>query len=91
MFYVYILQSQFSGKRYIGQTDDLNRRIIEHNTKSHNARKFTSKHAGPWILIHSECFDTRTQAMNREKWLKSGIGRNWINEQFGKASPPEAD
>jgi putative endonuclease len=29
--------------------------------------------------------------MKRERWLKSGMGRQWLNEKLGRASPPQAD
>ena len=91
MFYVYVLMSKSTGKRYVGQTDNLDRRIAEHNNPEHNPRKFTSKHAGPWELIHTETFTTRSQAMQREKRLKSGVGRVWLDQTFGRASLPSAD
>ena len=91
MYYVYVLRSQTTGRRYVGQTDDVDRRLREHNTPTHNAKKFTSRQAGPWKLIHQESYPTRTEAMRREKWLKSGVGRAWLDAQFGKSSPPEAD
>jgi predicted GIY-YIG superfamily endonuclease len=53
MFWVYVLCSQTTGKRYTGQTEDLDRRVAEHNSTEHNPSKFTSRHAGPWVLIHS--------------------------------------
>jgi len=47
MFYVYILHSPSSNIYYVGSTDDVERRLIEHNHLSENA--FTSKHR-PWEL-----------------------------------------
>ena len=91
MFHIYIICCVETGKRYIGQTSDLERRIIEHNDRIENPGKYTSKNAGTWLLIHSECFETRSAAMGREKWLKSGVGRSWINSRFGRACPPSAD
>ncbi len=91
LFWVYVLISECTGKRYVGQTDDLAKRIAQHNSVEHNPRKFTSRNAGPWKLIHSETFETRAEAMAREKWLKSGVGRAWMNETFGRAAPPVAD
>jgi putative endonuclease len=90
MFYVYVLTSQTTGKRYIGQTEDLQRRLAEHNDPAHNPRKYTSRNPGPWRLIHHESFPSRSQAMLREKWLKSGTGRQWL-DRLGRASPPQAD
>ena len=91
MFHVYVLVSELSDKRYVGHTDDLDRRIAEHNDPSHNPRKYTSRNPGPWRLVHSESFETRSEAMKREKWLKSGVGRAWLNSEIARASPPKAD
>ena len=82
MFVVYILRSESSGKTYIGQTDNLGRRLSEHNDPAQNRNKFTSKNKGPWKLIHSEEFETRSDAMRREKWLKTGVGRDWIKQNL---------
>ena len=90
-FWVYVLVSQSTGRRYIGQTSDLIRRIHEHNTPEHNLQRYTSRHAGPWRLIHSEEHPTRAAAMQRERWLKSGVGRSWLDRSIGRASPPVAD
>ncbi|MCA9277041.1 MAG: GIY-YIG nuclease family protein [Phycisphaerales bacterium] len=91
-YWVYVLFSEAADRRYIGQTDDLNRRVDEHNDPSHNSMKFTSKHPGPWVLVHSEQFETRSEAMRREKRLKSGQGRAWLDSKgIGRASPPKAD
>jgi len=91
MFWVYVLLNQTSRKRYIGQTNDLERRIAEHNGLSDNAHRFTRKFPGQWQLIHREKYQSRSEAMKREKWLKSGIGRNWLDKKFHRASPPKAD
>ncbi|MEM8834371.1 MAG: GIY-YIG nuclease family protein [Planctomycetota bacterium] len=92
MFWVYVLVSESTGKRYIGQTNALDRRIAEHNSPGHNnPRKHTSRNAGPWVLLHSERFQTRAEAMRREKWLKSGVGRAWLDQALHRASPPDAD
>ena len=91
-FTVYVLRSESSGLRYVGQTDDLSRRLAEHNDPEHNSRKFTSRNPGPWVVVHFEEFETRSAAMKREKWLKSGVGREWIDQRgIGRASPPQAD
>lgn len=90
-FFVYVLISESHGRRYVGQTDNIQRRLVEHNSAGHNSRKFTSRHAGPWRVVHQEAFETRAEAMRREKWLKSGIGRCWLDTTIGRASPPQAD
>ena len=88
MFFVYVLHSQSSGKRYIGQTADLDRRLKEHNDPSHNLAKYNSRNAAPWILLHREQNETRAAAMSQEKWLKSGVGREWPHAQFDRTGPP---
>jgi len=87
MFYVYILVSQSTGKRYIGQTNDLERRVAEHNSIEHNHRKHTSRNQGPWKLVYHEEHPTRSEAMEREKWLKSSTGRRFLDRKIGRASP----
>jgi putative endonuclease len=90
-YLVYVLVSQTTGRRYVGQTADLARRLAEHNNPQHNRHKFTSRNAGPWQLLHHEEFPTRAEAMRRERWLKSGVGRVWLDTTLGRASPPQAD
>lgn len=89
-FWVYVLVSESTGRRYIGHTNDLERRVAEHNGASTNPHRYTSRFKGPWRLIHSEVFETRSAAMLREKWLKSDVGRAWLDATIGRASPPQA-
>lgn len=90
-FFVYVLVSAATGRRYVGQTCDLARRLAEHNDARHNARKYTTRQKGPWRLLLQEGYASRKEAMRRERWLKSGAGRQWLDETLGRASPPQAD
>jgi putative endonuclease len=90
-YFVYVLRNDTVGRLYVGHTDDLTRRLAEHNGLSANPNRYTGKFAGDWRLIYHEEFATRAAAMSREKWLKSGVGRSWLDSQFGRASPPPAD
>ncbi|WP_428387947.1 GIY-YIG nuclease family protein [Mucisphaera sp.] len=65
-FFVYVHESQATGKCYIGQADDLERRLAEHNSSTHNLRKFTSRNKGPWRLVYRGVLPTRSEAMLRE-------------------------
>ncbi|HTL80482.1 MAG TPA: GIY-YIG nuclease family protein [Bacteroidia bacterium] len=76
-YVVYILYSESSNRTYVGQTSDLEKRLVYHNEISIGS--FTSKFR-PWKLIHSEKFDSRSEAMRREKWFKSGVGRDEIQK-----------
>jgi len=67
MFYCYILQSQKSGRYYVGSTADLEARLLEHNSG-----RVTATHSkGPWERVYEEEFATRSAACTREKQLKS--------------------
>ena len=71
MFYVYIPQSLKTEKLYIGHTDNLARRLEEHNTG--RGGKYTRQN-GPWKLVYSEQHPDRSSAMKREQYLKSTRG-----------------
>lgn len=74
MYYVYILKSQKNAKLYVGYTNDLKRRIKEHNNGNST---FTSQN-GPWKLIYYEAFMSKLDAIREEKFLKSGKGRERV-------------
>jgi putative endonuclease len=69
-YFVYILYSFSKDKFYIGQTSDVNDRLQRHN----NRRVKSTKFGIPWKLAHTEKFETRQQAINREQFLKSPQG-----------------
>jgi len=79
MFFVYVVKNNISNKFYIGQTSDLENRIKRHNGILKNkAKSFTYKNKGLWELIYKEVYNTRKEAMGREKQLKSYQGRKFI-------------
>ena len=76
MFYIYILYSASSGKYYIGSTNDVGRRLIEHNELSENS--YTSKYR-PWELKASfNVGDSRTVALKIERHIKNQKSRSYI-------------
>jgi putative endonuclease len=75
MYTVYILFSLSSGRTYTGYTNDIGRRLLEHNETESTG--FTRRYR-PWTVIHTEVFAKKDQAMAREKFYKSGIGRQLI-------------
>ncbi len=75
MYYVYVLRSQTTSKRYVGQMIDLQKRIKRHN---YGGSSYT-RNRGPWDLMYSEELPTRAEAMIREKFLKSGKGREFLD------------
>jgi len=78
-FCVYVLKCS-DNSFYIGQTNDLARRIEEHKK---GTVSWTSKHL-PIELIHWEYYQTREEAVEREQKLKTGFGRKWLKENFAK-------
>ena len=69
MFWVYILQNS-KGRFYIGQTDNLELRVANHNRTDKVAGKYTRKN-GPWELVWHEAHQSRAAAMAREIRIKS--------------------
>jgi len=77
MFTVYVLYSPTFNQIYIGYTSDITNRFLSHNqlaTKGH-----TIKYR-PWIIGYTEEFVTKSEAMTREKQLKSSNGRQFIRD-----------
>ncbi|MFH1854973.1 MAG: GIY-YIG nuclease family protein [bacterium] len=70
MYYTYILKSKIDGSYYIGSTSCLRERVERHNCKHAG---YTAKKA-PYKLVHFEKFLTRSQAVSREKKIKSYKG-----------------
>ncbi len=80
-FHVYVLRSQSTGRFYVGHTENLTRRISEHN----NNRTPSLKNRGPWELFHSEEYSTRSEASRRERQIKQMKSRAYI-EALARAS-----
>jgi putative endonuclease len=73
--FVYVLKSESHGNRYIGQTDDIVKRLEEHNQ---GKCRYTSGRR-PWKLIYQEQVGSRSEALKRESFLKSGQGRKFLD------------
>ncbi|MFH1187678.1 MAG: GIY-YIG nuclease family protein [bacterium] len=79
MFFVYSIYNKEKDKIYTGCTAELEKRIKRHNHLLPNKKtSYTSKNSGFWELVYKEEFETRKQAMKREKELKSSRGRDFI-------------
>jgi len=80
-FSVYVLLNP-QGRIYIGQTSQLAVRLAQHNDPEYRGTLHTKRHPGPWKLAHHEPFQTRAEAMRRERELKSRRGRQWIRQHL---------
>jgi putative endonuclease len=74
MFYTYILQSEKDGRLYIGQTSNLEDRLLRHNQN----RNISTKNKGPWIVLWSKKWETRSEAMKLEIYLKSLKNKEYL-------------
>jgi len=75
MYCVYAIYNKDKKRIYIGQTNNLERRLAEHESPNIH---YTGKHHGQWVLIYQEkCID-RSMAIAREKQLKSFRGREFL-------------
>ena len=82
MFYVYVLRNP-SGRLYIGQTDNLDKRVKRHQI---GGVRWTSAH-GPWELAYNETYSTRSEAMRRERVLKVGKANQELHQLLNKEVP----
>ena len=80
-YYFYVLQSKTTGQFYVGHTENLTRRIFEHN----NNRTISIKNRGPWELYHFEEYSTRSEPAQRERYVKKMKSRVYI-ENMANAS-----
>jgi putative endonuclease len=74
MYEVYAIKSEMDGRIYVGFTDNLIRRLREHNS----GKTVSTKGYIPWTLIYREVAESRLEARKREKHLKSGIGKEFL-------------
>jgi len=74
MHYVYAIKSLVKNYIYVGITDNPDRRINQHNT----GRSKTTRYYTPFKLILIEKYNNRIDARKREKYLKSGCGKEFL-------------
>jgi len=87
MYFVYILFSETINKFYIGQTSNLSERLKKHN--SHH-KGFTGK-ANDWKIMYHEIFESKNEASNREREIKSWKSRIKIEKIIAPdtSDPPD--
>jgi putative endonuclease len=78
MYYVYVIQSKKGKQFYTGFTRDLQNRFREHNAD----RVFSTKGRGPFELIYYEACLSEQDALDREKYLKSGMGKRYLKNRL---------
>jgi putative endonuclease len=76
MYYVYVLRSEKNNRLYTGCTDNVARRVTEHNSGMSKATKY----GRPYRLLYHEAAPTKEDALRREKYLKTGRGREELQQ-----------
>lgn len=78
MFFIYILQGLKDNKTYVGYTNNLDRRLVEHNS----GKNISTKNRIPLELLFSEKFETSQEARKRALYWKGGGGRRKSKQMF---------
>jgi putative endonuclease len=79
---LYVLKAR-NGRRYVGITNDLHRRLREHRSKHSKGGQLLDE----FSVLHTEKFEDYEEARDRERFLKSGQGRKWLDELEIKSEP----
>ena len=77
LFTTYVLHSEKFMKHYTGYTSDLQSRLLSHQELGN--KDWTTKYR-PWKLIFTKEFTNKSDARKFEKWLKTGVGRDFIKQ-----------
>jgi putative endonuclease len=78
MFYTYALLSKKDSKFYIGYTNDLKKRLTQHN----DGKSTATKNRRPFELVYYEACTNEKDALKREKYFKTGFGRRFLNNRL---------
>ncbi|RLC37319.1 GIY-YIG nuclease family protein [candidate division Kazan bacterium] len=76
MYYVYILRSKVDENFYVGFSENLKQRILDHNS----GKNLSTRIRKPFDLIFYESFVDKFDALRRERYLKSNKGRTMIKQ-----------
>ena len=78
MYYVYILYSQSKNKYYVGQTNDLERRLLQHNSSQVTSTKF----GAPWDLKYFFQLEERAASVQLEKKIKKRGAKRYLQDML---------
>ena len=71
---IYVIRSAVDGRLYVGMSAHVSKRVHEHNS----GEVFSTKGYRPWRLVYQEYIGSRAEARKREKYLKSGTGKEQL-------------
>ena len=78
MYYVYFLRSMRNNDLYVGSTEDIERRLALHNGGKVRSTQFYR----PWELLACESYNTRSEAVQRERFLKTHQQKEMLKKKF---------
>ena len=78
MFYVYVIRSRKSGRLYTGSTNDLRKRLKQHN----EGKSTWTIHKGQWEIIYYVASLNEEDVRSREKYLKTGMGKRYLKNRL---------
>ncbi|MHB1768242.1 MAG: GIY-YIG nuclease family protein [Phycisphaerae bacterium] len=78
---MYVLENP-AGRFYVGSTEDVQRRVQQHNDQSVESSFKYTRARGPWIIRWTESHPSRASAVRRERQIKSMKSARWIREQL---------
>ena len=87
MYFVYVIKSINFEYTYVGHTNSIKQRLIDHNkgkTRSNKAYK-------PFDLMYFETYDSREKSIQRERYFKTGSGRELLKKILANAPVVQLD
>ena len=75
-YFVYAIKSELDGRIYVGFSEDVEKRLKEHNS----GKTKSTKGFRPWDIIFTQECDSRIEARKLEKYYKSGIGKEKLKQ-----------
>ena len=89
-YWVYIIESQATGRYYCGYSDNVERRLSQHNNPEYQGSRTTKIFQGPWDIIWAQECSSQSEAVVLERKIKKrGIGR-YLQDQLAESRPAEA-
>lgn len=77
MWYLYVLYNKEINRYYVGCSNNINRRLGEHN-QNIRKKRYTEKQQGKWALVYKEVYETLKESRRRESQIKKQKSRKYI-------------
>ena len=81
MYYFYLLKSQKTGKLYKGHCENIPSRLAQHNS----GKTKSTSHGIPWSIIYTEEYQSRAEAIEKEKYYKTLKGAKELLRKLSRS------